>query len=99
MTASLTADTLLAQVGCGQLHVSVALEIAAAAFTDGILTERIRTLGNMATDSNKERSLHRWLKNLYGHNLQTYSIRMRLHPPDKLIPEEVLQEFCPSSAP
>ena len=92
MAASAAADTLLCKVGSGQLHVSVALEIASAVASDGLTTQRIKTLANMADDSNQERSLHRWLADLHGHNLQLYTIKMLLQPPGKLTPEEVLRK-------
>ena len=92
MAASATADTLLYKIGSGQLHVSVALEIASAVASDGVTAQRIKTLAHMYTDTNQERSLHRWLADLHGHSLQLYTIQMLLQPPGKLKPEEVLRK-------
>ena len=60
--------------------------------SDGVTAQRIKTLAHMHTDTNQERSLHRWLADLHGHNLQLYTIQMLLQPPGKLKPEEVLRK-------
>ncbi len=46
-------------------------------------------MANFLTDTNQERGLHRWLKDLYGHGMELYNVKFMLQPPSSRIPIEV----------
>lgn len=60
-----------------------------ASCLDGGVGERIKTLGGMASDTNQERSLHRWLRNLFGHSLNPYNVVFKLQKDTRHGVEEI----------
>lgn len=81
--ASNTVERLTDLVGRGQISVQSATEIAQAVVADHVLPNpALKAFASLGTSgkhsSNSERDLHRWLKNLFGFRLQSYSIEMEL---------------------
>ena len=78
MADSSTVDELLNLVGRGRIDISCATDIARAVMKDGVSSEKIdklSSLGNYGlSQSNCERDLHTWLKNLFGLRVQPYKI-------------------------
>lgn len=54
--------TLSFKVGTGEIHVSTAMDIAAASMQEGGASQRTQVLGSMQSDTNQERALHRWVR-------------------------------------
>lgn len=82
MDQSHTVDELLNLVGRGRIDVSCATDVARAVLRDGVERETINKLASLGAfghaQSNCERDLHRWLKNLFGLSLQPYTIYLPL---------------------
>ncbi|CAE7918081.1 unnamed protein product [Symbiodinium necroappetens] len=91
-------------IGRGANTVASASELARCMVRDGMehpALEAVASLGNGGRcESNAERDLHRWLKDLYGFELDTYEIAMELAvnnsrcveqvPVHVLLPHEVM---------
>ena len=56
------------------------LDSVQATCIDGTTVERLQRLGRMAdpVHGHQERSLHRWLRDLFGHSLEPYNVTFRL---------------------
>ena len=69
-------------LGTGRAHVSEICELARSNVQDGLPSESLvafSSLGaNGAYTSNQERDLHRWLRGLFGMELTTYKVPMKL---------------------
>lgn len=82
MQQSATIDELLTLVGRGRIDISCATDIARAVMKDGVSNERVEKLSSLGnwgiSQSNCERDLHRWLRNLFGLRLQPYTVYARL---------------------
>lgn len=78
MESSYTVDELLNLVGRGRIDISCATDIARAVLKDGIVNQRVEklcSLGNWGlSQSNCERDLHTWLRNLFGLRLEPYHV-------------------------
>lgn len=78
-----TVEGLTDLVGRGQISVQSATEIAQAVVSDhSVPNPALKAFASLGSSgkhtSNSERDLHRWLKNLYGFRLQSYTIKMDL---------------------
>lgn len=82
MAQSHTVDELLNLVGRGRIDVSCATDVARAVLRDGVEHETINKLASLGAfgnaQSNSERDLHRWMRNLFGLSLQPYTIYLPL---------------------
>ncbi len=81
MSGSSTVDQILKLIGTGRIDIACATDIARAVMEDGVKNERIEklSLGNWGiSQSNSERDLHTWLRNLFGLKLQPYTIDLDL---------------------
>lgn len=82
MLWSHTVDQLLSMVGNGRVDISCATDVARAVLRDGVENETISKLASLGafgdSQSNAERDLHRWMKNLFGLSLQPYTINVDL---------------------
>ena len=71
-------------IGRGSLHVSAAQQLAASATeeieAEGVVIPALKALGSLGGghSGNTERDLHRWLRGLYGLNLQPYKLKCQL---------------------
>ena len=71
-------------IGCcartTSIHVATAVDIAEAAVADGVASERVAGLASLSSGdpSHRERGLHRWLADLFGHSLQLYDLKLRV---------------------
>ena len=79
---SQTLTSLLRLVGRGGADVAVATSLARAVISDGLDAPDLKCLASCGSDgrhdSNSERDLHRWLKDMWGLNVQPYPIRLEL---------------------
>lgn len=83
---SSTAARLTDLIGRGQVSVAAAAEIAGCVVRDhDVPNAALQAFASLGTDgkhpSNAERDLHRWLKNLYGLKIQSYTIHVPLQAP------------------
>ncbi len=78
MERSYTVDELLNLVGRGRIDISCATDIARAVLKDGIANQRVEKLSSLGnwglSQSNCERDLHTWLRNLFGLRLEPYHV-------------------------
>lgn len=69
-------------VGRGQVSIAGATDIARCALDDGLLQEAVAAFGSLGNNgispANSERDLTRWLKHLFGFDLETYSVTFQL---------------------
>lgn len=69
-------------IGSGKAHVHTIASIAQAQCKDGPAPEPVTAMASIGAfgrhPSNAERDLHRWLKSLYGIDLQPYYVKMNL---------------------
>lgn len=79
---SATVEKMIEMVGRGSLTISAAAEISQCNVKDGMVHDAIRAFASLGTSgknpSNYERDMHRWLKSLFGFELQTYTVKMNL---------------------
>ena len=82
MNRSSTIDELLNLVGRGRIDITCATDIARAVMKDGVCNERVEKLSSLGnwglSQSNCERDLHTWLRNLFGLRIQPYTIYVDL---------------------
>lgn len=82
MTWSYCVEQLLTLVGRGRIDISCATDIARAVLQDGVENETVSKLASLGAfgdcQSKCERDLHTWLRNLFGLQLQAYSIDVPL---------------------
>ena len=82
MDHSSTVDELLNLVGRGRIDISCATDIARAVLKDGITNQRVEKLSSLGnwglSQSNCERDLHTWLRNLFGLQLEPYQVSFDL---------------------
>ena len=94
---SKTVTKLTDMIGRGQVSVSSAVELAQCVTVDQTLPhEAIRAFSTLGSDGkhpqNAERDLHRWLRSLFGFELQSYTIKLHLQA--SLLGQKVLETFC-----
>ena len=67
------------------------LDSVQATCIDGTTVERLQRLGRMAdpVHGHQERSLHRWLRDLFGHSLEPYDVTFKLQKIEKHDVEDV----------
>lgn len=80
---SKTVDKLLDLVGRGHMSVTAACEVAGGVAEDHALPHAaVRAFESLGSEQkhpqNNERDLHRWVKNLYGLQLQPYKVFLDL---------------------
>lgn len=80
---SKTVDTLLELVGRGRVSITAACEIADGVRCDHQMPHRaIQAFASLGAEGkhpqNFERDLHRWLRNVFGLQLEVYSIELDL---------------------
>ena len=75
----------------GRTPDSTAIDIAAASVRDGVCSERMLGLWSLAQGdpSKNERGLHRWLNNLFGHDLEFNPVEFQLQTNETLLPKPV----------
>ena len=82
MLWSNSVEQLLLLVGNGRIDISACTDVARAILQDGVEHETISKLAQLgafgSSQSNAERDLHRWMKNLFGLSLQTYTVFLPL---------------------
>ena len=80
-------------IGHGRLSISGAVDLANCMVDDGLLHGAIQSFASLGSDckypANAERDLHRWLRDLFGFKLQTYTVWMDLQDSQLKI-----QQFC-----
>ena len=105
---SKTVDKLLDLVGRGHMSVTAACEVAGGVAEDHALPHAaVRAFASLGSEQkhpqNNERDLHRWVKNLYGLQLQPYkvfldlqmdSLKKRRVPMTVLLPHEVIHAIA-----
>ena len=105
---SKTVDKLLDLVGRGHISVTAACEVAGGVAEDHALPHAaVRAFATLGSEQkhpqNNERDLHRWVKNLYGLQLQPYkvfldlqmdSLKKRMVPMTVLLPHEVIHALA-----
>lgn len=83
-------------VGKGGLGISAACDVASSIVEDHAehAHEAIKAFSSLGTEGkhqqNQERDLYRWLKNLYGLRLETYTIELQLQVPLHLLWQNVV---------
>ena len=70
-------------IGSGKSHIRTLAEVANAQLRDGVaVPDSIRAFASIGChgkhSQNEERDLHRWLRGLYGLQLEIYEFRMNL---------------------
>ena len=79
---SKTVNKLLTLVGRGGTHVSVAHDIAQTVRNDGLENPTLAAFTSCGTfglnDQNTERDMQRWLRGLWGFELEPYEIKLQL---------------------
>lgn len=82
MSHSHCVDSLLDLVGRGRVDISCATDVARAVLKDGVENDAVTKLASLggfgSCQSNAERDLHRWLRNLFGLRLQPYNVYLDL---------------------
>ena len=75
-------DVAAGMLGQGQATVAQLATLARALVADGVPQEALQAFASLGGDgkysSNQERDLHRWLRNLWGFNLEPYPLPMWL---------------------
>ena len=70
-------------VGSGRAHVAEVADMARANIRDNVPSEALRCFASLGGEgnhaSNTERDLHRWVKSLYGCNLEPYFVPLELN--------------------
>ena len=70
-------------LGSGRAHVAQVCDLARANLKDGLPGEAVASFASLGAhgqhSANQERDLHRWLGSLYGMNLTTYKVAMRVN--------------------
>lgn len=88
---SKTFNTLTGLIGRGGLGISAACDLASSIVGDHSQNahEAIKAFSSLGTEGkhpqNQERDLYRWLRNLYGLRLQTYTVELQLQVPLHLL--------------
>ena len=79
---SQTVNKLLECIGRGGSHIQTATDIARAVRSDGLESKALAALTSCGahgvSDQNTERDLHRWLRGLWGFELEPYRIELEL---------------------
>lgn len=72
-------------LGSGRTNVAEICDLARANVQDGLPSGALRAFSSLGAEgrheSNQERDLHKWLYNLYGVDLTTYKVTMKLDVP------------------
>lgn len=75
-------EKMITMIGRGKISISGASELARDAGQDGLIHEAVEALGTLgasgSSPSNCERDLARWLKHLFGFDLEPYEITLHL---------------------
>ena len=82
MADSAFLDECLSQVGNGSCSFRGVHRIASAAVLEGMPSAAVKTLASLGAHGeslqNVERDAHRWLRNYYGYNMQTYNLKLKV---------------------
>ena len=81
-TTSETCTKLLHMITRGRISVTGAVDLANCMLEDGMVNRAVDSFASLGSNnkfpSNGERDFHRWLRDLFGFRLQTYTVWMDL---------------------
>ena len=87
MAESSIVNGLLEMVGNGNAHCTTAAAVARRALDDGLNLEAVQALASLGNQGdcpgNTERDMQRWVRGLWGFEVQPYKIRLKLQAPQK----------------
>ena len=80
-----TVEKMIEMVGRGSISISAAAELSQCNLKDGMPHGAVKAFASLGASgecpSNYERDLHRWLRSLFGFELETYAVKLNLEAP------------------